>query len=76
MEVLVMARPRAQARPPLHVSRDFERSRLDEQLLAAAYELATPVIRRPLPDEATTTRQAGAAEVDGNISRTTGGFGA
>lgn len=71
-----MARPRAQAKPPLHVSRDFERSRLDEQLLAAAYELVTPVIRRPLSSGATETRQAETVEVDGNLSRKTGGISA
>ena len=71
-----MARPRAHAKPSLLVSRDFERSRLDEQLLAAAYELVSPVIRRPLPGEATASRQPGTDETDGNLSRTTGGFGA
>lgn len=33
--------------PPLEVRREFTRSRLEVQLLAQAYELIVPVIRRP-----------------------------
>ena len=40
------ARPRT--RPPLHLQRGCERSRLEAQLVAAAYELAVPIRRRPL----------------------------
>jgi hypothetical protein len=40
-----MGRPRSRAKPP-QLTRGFERSRLEEQLLAAAYELAVPVVRR------------------------------
>lgn len=47
-----MGRPRSRARPPLRVSRDLERSRLQEQLIAAAYELAVPVVRRPVAAQA------------------------
>jgi hypothetical protein len=33
----------------LNLRRDVERSRLETQLLATAYELLTPILRRALP---------------------------
>lgn len=42
------AHPRT--RPPLHLQRVGERSRLEAHLIATAYELAVPVCRRPLSD--------------------------
>ncbi len=43
-------RPPHVRRPrPRALARLFERSRLEPQLVAAAYELAVPVIRRALP---------------------------
>lgn len=43
-----MAHHRRRARPPLGITRCFERSRLEDQLVAAAYELTVPLVRRPL----------------------------
>jgi hypothetical protein len=36
-------------RQPLPLARRFERSRLEEDVLTAAYALVLPVVRRPLP---------------------------
>jgi hypothetical protein len=44
-----MHRVHARRRQPPNTERGFERSRLEDQLLAAAYELALPLLRRPLP---------------------------
>jgi hypothetical protein len=56
-----MTRHRRRARPPLCIARGFERSRLEDQLVAAAYELTVPLIRRPLssPSQVDRPRQAG-----------------
>jgi hypothetical protein len=51
-----MGRPRSRAKPSL-VVRGFERSRLEEQLLAAAYELAVPVVRRSPSKSSTRPRE-------------------
>ncbi len=41
-----MERARARTKRALHLQRDFERSRLEDELVAAAYEMAVPVQRR------------------------------
>ena len=41
-----MSTTRPRTRPPLHLHRGCERSRLEAQLVAAAYELALPVGRQ------------------------------
>jgi hypothetical protein len=71
-----MACPRTRARPSLQITRGFERSRLDELLLAAAYELAAPVVRRLLPQPASAGRKGKTDKVDRNPSRANGGLGA
>jgi hypothetical protein len=47
----IMAHHRRRARPPLGIARGFERSRLEDQLVAAAYELTVPLVRRPLSSQ-------------------------
>jgi len=42
-----MERARARTKRSVHLQRDFEHSRLEDALVAAAYELAVPVRRRP-----------------------------
>jgi hypothetical protein len=44
-----MALSPSQGKKPLTVRRGCKRSRLESQLLAAAYELLTPISKRPLP---------------------------
>ena len=46
------------------LERTCELSRLEEQVLAAAYELATPLLRRPIPDTASGRRPAPAPQAD------------
>jgi len=41
-----MPTTRPRTRPPFHLQRGCERSRLEAQLVAAAYELALPVSRQ------------------------------
>lgn len=41
-----MQRPRARTTRPLQVQRGFERARLEDDLVAAAYALAVPIQRR------------------------------
>lgn len=36
-------------KPPLEVRREFTAGRLEAQVLMQVYELAVPVIRRPMP---------------------------
>jgi hypothetical protein len=55
-----MALPPSQGKKTLTVRRDCKRSRLEAQLLAAAYELLTPISKRPLP-----TSQSGCQTNDG-----------
>ena len=43
-----MTHHRRRAGPPLGITRGFERSRLEDQLVADAYELTVPLVRRPL----------------------------
>ncbi len=43
-----MERARLRTRPRLSLQRHFERSRLEEQLVTTAYELAVPLCRQPL----------------------------
>jgi len=64
-----MGRPRGQAKPPLSIARGFERSRLEEQLVAAAYELAVPVVRRSLSSEAPADQGKETDRVDGHKAR-------
>jgi hypothetical protein len=44
-----MERARLRTRPLLSLQRAFERSRLEEQLVTTAYELAVPLRRQPVP---------------------------
>jgi hypothetical protein len=59
-----MASPNRRGRSALKLERACERSRLEEQVLAAAYELATPFLRRAIPDTASGRRPAPAAQAD------------
>jgi hypothetical protein len=43
----IMAHHRRRAMPPLGITRGFERSRLEDRLVTAAYELAVPLVWRP-----------------------------
>jgi hypothetical protein len=43
-----MAHHRHRAGTPLGITRSFERSRLADHLVAAAYELTVPLVRRSL----------------------------
>jgi hypothetical protein len=70
-----MASPRARARPSLRIARSFERSRLDEQLMAAAYELVLPVVRRSLTGKAPAERTPETDKADRQTLRTAGGLG-
>jgi hypothetical protein len=45
-----MASPTWRASNALKLERSCEASRLEEQLIAFAYELITPILRRPIPD--------------------------
>jgi hypothetical protein len=47
-----MASPTRRASNALKLERSCEVSRLGEQLLAGAYELATPLLRHPIPHTA------------------------
>jgi hypothetical protein len=38
----------SRTRPPWHLQRSYEGSRLEAQLIATAYELALPIRRQPL----------------------------
>jgi hypothetical protein len=44
-----MERARLRTRPRLSLQRHFERSRLEEHLVTAAYERAAPLRRQPVP---------------------------
>jgi hypothetical protein len=44
-----MTHHRRRARPPPGITRDFERSRLEDRMVIAAYELAVPLVRWPSP---------------------------
>ncbi len=46
------------ARNALKLERSCEVSRLEEEIIAAAYELATPLLRRPMPHPTTPGRQS------------------
>src|SRR5262245_53140795 len=64
-EGAAMASPTARASNALKLERSCERSRLEKQVLAAAYELLTPLLRQPIPTAApdrqqTATRPAAA----------------
>jgi hypothetical protein len=64
------------ARPPLCIARRFERSRLEDQLVAAAYELTVPLVRRPLssPSYADRPETAGGERQERHSTRFTGEF--
>jgi len=65
------ARVRTRQLPPLQ--RGFERSRLEEQLIATAYELAVPIRRQSLPAP---QRPQGSAARQDQLPARTGGFSA
>ena len=64
-----MGRPRGQAKPPPTVARGFERSRLEEQLVATAYELAVPLVQRSVSPEAAADQGEEMNKVDGHEAR-------
>jgi hypothetical protein len=64
-----MERARVRTRPLPFLRRHFERSRLEEQLVATAYELAVPIRRRSL-----STRHRGGLD-DAEQDRTRAGKG-
>jgi hypothetical protein len=47
-----MASPMRRASNALKLERSCEATRLEEQVIAAACELATPLLRRPIPNTA------------------------
>jgi hypothetical protein len=60
-----MAGAKKRTRKLLEIERCWEHSRLQGQLIAAVYELVTPLIRRPLSSPATRparTRSGGAGQ--------------
>jgi hypothetical protein len=56
-----MGRPAAQPKSSLSVVRGLERSRLEKYLIAAAYELVVPILRRSLAPPASADQR----ETDG-----------
>jgi hypothetical protein len=64
-----MGRPRGLAKPPPTIARSFERSRLEEQLVATAYELAVPILRRSLSPEAAADQGEEMNNADGHEAR-------
>lgn len=64
-----MGRPRGLAKPPPTIARGFERSRLEEQLVATAYELAVPLVRRSVSSDAPAERGEETGRVDGHEAR-------
>ena len=56
----------ARTRPPGHLQRGYEGSRLEAQLIATAYELALPICRQPLSRP---QHSLGNAEVSQHASR-------
>jgi hypothetical protein len=58
-----MAHRRHRARTPLDITRSFERSRLEDQFVAAAYEWTVPLVRRSLPSPSLVDR----SEVAGRV---------
>jgi hypothetical protein len=63
-----MDRAENRTRARLKVDRGCERSRLERQLLAAAYDLVTPLLRRPLAPS-TASRPAGPHTSVGDSAR-------
>ena len=59
-----MASPTRKGHTALKLERTCERSRLEEQVLAAAYELAAPLLRRPIPGAAPGRLPAPAPQAD------------
>jgi hypothetical protein len=51
-EVMTMEGPRSTRASPLHIDRASEATRLQRQLMAAAYERVCPVIRQALAEKA------------------------
>ncbi len=64
-----MERAHVRTRRLLNLQRGFERSRLEDQLVAAAYESALPIRRQALP----TTQRAPEEEVPNDQPSTTHG---
>jgi hypothetical protein len=56
----------SRTRPPGHLQRGYEGTRLEAQLIATAYELALPICRQPL---SRTHRSPSNAEVSQHSSR-------
>jgi hypothetical protein len=70
-----MAHHRRRARPPLGITRWFERSRLENELVAAAYELSVPLVRRTPPSwHADRPEMAGGAGDEMQRPRSAGGL--
>jgi hypothetical protein len=65
------AHVRTKQLPPLQ--RGFERSRLEEQLVVTAYELAVPIYRQPLSPSARSRGDQGRQD---QLTLTTGGLSA
>ena len=55
-----MAQPLSPTKTTLNLCRDYERSRLAAEALAAAYELLSPILRRALPNSESTQRRPSA----------------
>jgi hypothetical protein len=69
-----MERAADRARTILNLERGFEGSRLEGQLVAAAYELVAPVIRRSLPSAHQPSRRSSARVArDNHLRRAQGG---
>jgi hypothetical protein len=68
-----MERAHVRTRQPLNLQRGFERSRLEDQLVATAYEWALPVRRQALP---TTSRLPTAKIAKDQPSTAIGGLSA
>ena len=67
-----MGRAHVRTRQLTNLRRDFERSRLEDLLVAAAYELALPIGRRSLPATPRTPEE----EVNDQPPTATGGLSA
>ena len=64
-----MASPTRRASNALKLERSCEVSRLEEQVIATAYELTTPILRRPIPDTAPDRQPAASHAPEADRSR-------
>jgi hypothetical protein len=64
-----MERAANRARTIMNLERGFEGSRLEGQLVAAAYELVAPIIRRSLPSAHPPSRRSSARAAGDNHQR-------